>query len=227
MKAIVIGLGVFGRSTSVALARYGVEVIAMDTDMAAVEAVQDDVALAVCVDASSTEALEEHDVASADLLVAAIGSDFEAQILTVVHARDLGVKRIVARALTEDHLSVLRAVGAHEVLNPEQEAARLMVQRLVIPDISSYFELSDGFSIVEVRAPSGMVGMSLRDLDLSNRFRVNVVAIKEMGLDDVGRSVAVEVNAVPGADTVIKETDVLALAGSDLHIAKLMSEGKE
>ena len=87
------------------------------------------------------------------MLVAAIGNNFEAQVLLVVHAKQQGIRRIIARATTPDHLRVLKAVGADEVFNPEEEAARWMVQRLLIANISNYFELAEGFSLVEVAAP--------------------------------------------------------------------------
>ena len=152
----------------------------------------------------------------------AIGQDFEAQVLVVVHARKLGIKRIVARAITEDHRRVLEAVGADEVFNPEEEAARNMVQRLTISNIRNYFELADGFSLVEVEAPARTVGRTVRELELRQRFRVNLVAVKRMGSGpEVGRVVK-EFRAVPMPEDVVQANDVLALAGSVLDLARFV-----
>lgn len=224
MKCAVIGLGEFGRAAAVGLANSGAEVIAVDIDMERVDRVKDRVALAIRMDASHERALYSHGIGDVDVLVAAIGENFEAQVLVVVHAKQFGIKRIVARATTPDHIRVLQAVGAHEVFNPEEEAARWMVQRLLITDISSYFELAEGFSIAEVKAPEGTVGKTLEELNLRRKFRLNLVAIKRMTTDADGTKSVSSFNPVPLPDEVIQPDDVLALVGSVLDLARFMGE---
>lgn len=222
MKCAVIGLGDFGRAAAIGLARAGAEVIAIDRNMDRLNLVKDEVALAIRMDATHRDVLLAQQIERVDVLVAAIGQNFEAQVLVVVHARTLGIKRIVARALTEDHRRVLEAVGASEVFNPEEEAARNMVQRLTISNIRNYFELADGFSLVEVDAPAGTVGRTLNQLDLRRRFRVNLVAIKRMGIGADGTRVVEEFKAVPMPDDIIQANDVLAVAGSVLDLARFV-----
>lgn len=224
MKCAVIGLGEFGRAAAVGLAQNGVEVIAVDSNLDRINAIKDDVALAVRLDASQEHTMQAHGLGEVDVLIAAIGANFEAQVLTVVHAKRAGVKRIVARATTPDHHRVLTAVGADEVFNPEEEAARWMVQRLLITNISSYFELAEGFSIVEVKAPAGVVGKSLGELDLRRRFRVNLVAIKRKDASGHGDKAAERFNPVPLPDEIIQRNDVLALVGSVIDLANFMAE---
>lgn len=223
MKYAVIGLGEFGTAAAVALTRSGAEVIAVDTNMDRVNDVKDEVALAVRMDASHEDALHTHGIADADVLIAAIGSNFEAQVLIVVHARQCGIKKIVARATTPDHIRVLKAVGANEVFNPEEEAARWMVQRLLITNISSYFELAEGFSMVEAEAPAGIVGKTLEELNLRRKFRINLVAIKHMEMGKAGERVVKTFNPVPLPTEVIQPNDVLALVGSVLDLAAFMA----
>ncbi|MHB1309078.1 MAG: potassium channel family protein [Limisphaerales bacterium] len=224
MKCAIIGLGDFGRAAAVGLARSGAEVIAVDRSMDRVNALKDEVALAVRMDASQRANLEAQNIGEVDVLVTAIGEDFESQVLVVVHAKKLGVKRIVARATTPDHRRVLEAVGADEVFNPEEEAARSLVQRLTIMNVTNYFELADGFSIVEVRAPREMVGKTLRELDLRRRHRVNLIAIKRVGPDPDGGEEIKSFNPVPSPEEVIRSADLLALAGSVLDLAALMGD---
>jgi trk/ktr system potassium uptake protein len=227
MKCAVIGLGEFGSAAAVGLAKDGVEVIAVDINMDRVNAVKDEVALAVRMDASQESALEAHAIAGVDVLIAAIGANFEAQVLVVVHAKAMGIKKIVARATTPDHRRVLKAVGADEVLNPEEEAARRMVQRLLIADISSYFELAEGFSVVEVTAPPGIVGKKLEELNLRRRFRINLVALKRLEVTPAGEKVLKQFNPVPLPEDIIQENDVLALVGSVIDLANFMGEYTE
>ena len=225
MKCAVIGLGEFGRATAVGLAQNGVEVIAVDVKMEVVNSIKDDVALAVRLDASQEGALQAHGIADVDVLIAAIGTNFEAQVLVVVHAKQFGIKKIVARATTPDHHRVLKAVGADEVLNPEEKAARWMVNQLLITSITNYFELAEGYSVVEVKAPPGIVGKSLNELDLRRRFRVNLVAIKRMEPSTAGgEPVLKRFNPVPLPDDVIQPNDILALVGSVIDLANFIGE---
>lgn len=224
MKCAVIGLGRFGMATAVGLARNGAEVIAVDTNLDCVNRVKDEVALAVRLDASHEDAMRSHGIDEADILVAAIGANFEAQVLVVVHARQAGIKRIVARAANHDHIRVLKAVGADDVFNPEEEAGRWTVQRLLITNISSYFELAEGFSIIEVNAPPGIVGKTLGQLDLRRKFRINLVAVKKVEAAGSGDRVVKSINPVPSPDDVIQANDVLALVGSVLDLANFMGE---
>jgi trk system potassium uptake protein TrkA len=219
MKFAVIGLGEFGRSAALGLARKGAEVIAVDRSMDRINRVKDEVALAVCLDASHEHAVKMHGIDEVDVLIAAIGDNFEAQVLLVVHARQAGIPRVIARATTPDHIRVLKAVGADDVFNPEEEAARWMVQRLLITNITSYFELAEGFSVVEVEAPKALVGKTLAEVNLRRRFRLNLVAIKEKAEG----SVPSRFNPVPQAEHVIRAGDVLALVGSVLDLANFMA----
>lgn len=222
MKCAIIGLGEFGRALAVGLGRAGAEVLAMDRNMARVESVKDQVAVAVQLDVMQREALEAQGVEHMDAVVAAIGDHFEAQVLAVVHARSLGVPRILARATSADHRRVLEAVGAHEVFNPEEEAARLLIQRLTISNIKSYFELAEGFSVVEVQTPESMVGRTLRELDLRRRHRLNLVALKRVQRNEAGRDELLEFTPVPPPDLRLEADHILALAGSVVDLAAFM-----
>jgi trk system potassium uptake protein len=222
MKYAVIGLGEFGSSAAVGLFRKGAEVIAVDTDMDRVNSVKDEVSLAIRLDATHEDALKSHGLGEVDVLIAAIGNNFEAQVLVVIHAKQHGIKKIIARATTADHVRVLQAVGADEVFNPEETAARWMVQRLLIRNISNYFELAEGFSVVEINAPASILGKTIEELNLRRRFRINLVAIKKQIRDSTGHAIE-QFNPVPPPTEIVREGDVLALAGSVLDLADFMA----
>jgi trk system potassium uptake protein TrkA len=224
MKYAVIGLGEFGRNAAVGLARRGAEVIAVDIHMEPVNCVKDEVTLAVKLDGSQEGAMQMHGIGEVDMLIAAIGENFEAQVLTVVHARQAGIKKVIARAKTPDHIRVLKAVGADESFNPEETAARWMVQRLLIANISNYFELAEGFSVVEVEAPAGIVGKTLEELDLRKKFRINLVAVRCMVKSRESGELISKFNPVPDPKQVIQEKDVLSFAGSVLDLANFMGQ---
>jgi trk/ktr system potassium uptake protein len=222
MKYAVIGLGEFGSSAAVGLFRRGAEVIAVDTDMDRVNSVKDEVSLAIRLNATHEDALKSHGLGEVDVLIAAIGNNFEAQVLVVIHAKQHGIKKIIARATTADHIRVLQAVGADEVFNPEETAARWMVQRLLIRNISNYFELAEGFSVVEINAPASILGKTIEELNLRRRFRINLVAIKKQIRDSTGHAID-QFNPVPPPTEIVREGDVLALVGSVLDLANFMA----
>ncbi len=222
MKYAVIGLGEFGSCTALGLAKRGAEVIAVDIDMDRVNAIKDKVALAVRLDASHVDAMRMHGIGEVDVLIAGISNNFEAQVLLVVHANQAKIPRIIARATSPDHIRVLHAVGAHEVFNPEEESARWTVQRLLVRNITNYFELADGFSVVEIGAPESIVGQSIQELDLRRKFRINLLAVKSMKTLPDGSQVLKAFNPVPDPGYRIASGEILAFAGSVLDIANFM-----
>ncbi len=131
MRVAVVGLGLFGRALAVDLARAGADVVAIDSDQALVDDVRDEVALAVCLDATNERELRAQGVHKVDVLVASIGNDFEANQLLVVLARELGIPRVVARAPSANHARILKLLGAHEVVLPEIEVAERMARALL------------------------------------------------------------------------------------------------
>jgi len=131
MRVAVVGLGLFGRALAVDLARAGADVVAIDSDQALVDDVRDEVALAVCLDATNERELRAQGVHKVDVLVASIGNDFEANQLLVVLARELGIPRVVARAPSANHARILKLLGAHEVVLPELEVAERMARALL------------------------------------------------------------------------------------------------
>jgi trk system potassium uptake protein TrkA len=224
MKYAVIGLGDFGRAVALGLARAGSEVIAIDRNMDRLNAVKDEVTLAVRLDSTQRDALESQDIGSVDALISAIGENFEAQVLTVVHAKNLKIPRIVARASSEDHRRVLEAIGASEIFYPEEEAARNIVQRLTLSNIKNYFELAEGFSLVEVQTPTSVVGKTLKELNLRNNFRINLVAVKSFEPDAEGNPALKRFDPVPSPDQQLQQGDVLALVGSVLDLANFLGD---
>lgn len=220
MKIAVVGLGLFGKSLAVNLARGGAEVIAIDLNADLVQDVADEVTLAVRMDATDERDLRAHGVHECDVLIASIGDDFEANQLLVMTAKQLGIRKVVARAPSPRHVRILKLLGADDVFMPEVEAAQEAARRIVEPTLRGYFQLIPGHSVVEIDAPESFHGKPLADLDLKRRFKVNLVAIKRPG--ENGKPEAIEV--VPLGSDVVRKGDVLALAGRDEDLKRLVSE---
>ncbi len=213
MKFAVIGLGSFGSNVAKTLYEKGNEVLVIDKDKEKIEEVKDFVSHAVQMESANKENLQAFGLKEMDVVVVSLGPEMEASILTVLFLHELGAKRIVAKALTEDHAKVLEAVGATEVIYPEKDMAMKIALRLNSPNILDYFPLLSGVSIQEIAPPEKFIGKSLRELDLRNKYGVQVMAIKEV--------ITEKVTYVPRADFVIKDSDILIVMGGEKQLAKI------
>jgi trk system potassium uptake protein TrkA len=215
MKFAVIGLGSFGSNVARTLYERGHEVLAIDKDKSKVEEAKSFSSHAVITDASETENLQALEVKGMDVVVVSLGEAMEASILTVLHLHEMGAKRIVAKASTEDHGKILEAVGATEVINPEKDMAIRTALRLTSPAILESLPLMSGISIQEIAPPERFIGKSLKEIDLRNKFGVQVIAVREL--------VPERTVYVPKADFVIKDSDILIVMGDEKKLEKITS----
>ncbi len=214
----VIGLGRFGSRLAVNLAAARQEVVAIDIEPRIVEELRDQVTLAVALDATDEEALRLQGIDKVDVAVVGISSNFEVCTLATVILKDLGVKRVIARAVTTTGAEILRRIGADQVVNPEDEAADRWGFRLTSPNFLSQTELEPGYSIVEVHTPGNWVGKTLVALELRRKHEMNVVAIKRA---DASAGEGEANFQLPRPSDVLAEGDVLVVMGPDDRLAKL------
>ncbi len=176
---LVIGLGRFGRTVAVKLSSEGQAVLAVDMDQEVVQQVAAEVDSAVQADAIDEKVLRDLHPERMSCAVVAIGTEFlEASILCTALLRQMGVPRIIARAVDDLHARVLRAVGADEIVNPEAEIGERLARRLAQPNVFEQIELGDDADLAEVNVPEALVGKTLIELDIRRRYAISVVAIR-------------------------------------------------
>ena len=213
MKFAVIGMGSFGANVARTLFERGNEVLAIDRDKNMTETAKNFTTNAVTSEAAVKENLEVLGVDEMDVVVVSLGHQLEASVMTVLYLHELGVKRIVAKALSEDHAKVLEAVGATEVIYPEKDMAIRTALRLSSPDVIEYLPLVSGITIQEIAPPVRFIGKTLKELDLTNKHGLQVIAIKEVISD--------RITFIPKADFVIKDSDILVIIGEEKRLSKL------
>lgn len=209
----IIGLGNFGRYLAIHLYKKGNEVLAIDKNAKTVTEIKDQVSQAVVADAKDRRAMEALGLEKMDAAVICIGSVLSESILAALTMKDIGLKRLYAKALSEDHSRILYKVGASEVFFPEKDQATTLAERLHNPNMLDYFPFLEGYSIIEMAPPKKFIGQSLQELDLINRFGVQVVAIKEIVPD--------RLNLIPTAHCVLKDSDIMILLGPNDALDKL------
>ncbi|MFI4912792.1 MAG: potassium channel family protein [Sedimentisphaeraceae bacterium JB056] len=217
----VIGLGRFGQKLAIALSMSGAEVIAIDINREEIELIRDQVSLAVRLDSTDENALRAQGVDKVDMAIVGIGQGkggFEAAVLTVVNLKNFGIPNIYARAEQEIAGQVFEAVGATQVIYPEIESAQRWAYKLIAPQIGEKIDFAPGYSLARVKSPASFNGKTLVDIQLRQKYNVNLVAIKrgEVAGEDSGKVIN-----VPMPQTVIYENDILMVAGSDSDLAKL------
>ncbi len=221
----VIGLGKFGTKLAIALAMSGAEVIAIDKDRNEVELIRDQVSLAVRLDSTDEEALKAQGVDKADVAIIGIGQEnFQSAILTVVNLRQMGVKQIYARADSLVAGEVFSKVGATEVIYPEIESAQRWAYKLIAPQIGEKIDFAPGYSLARIKAPASFDDKTVMDLQLRQKYNVNLVSIKRGEHNKAKKSEKGKIINVPMPSTVVYQDDILMVAGSDADLASLPQE---
>jgi trk system potassium uptake protein TrkA len=223
----IIGLGRFGQKLAIALAMSGAEVIAIDKNREVIELIRDQVSHAVRLDSTDEEALKAQGVDKVDVAVVGIGQGtgqgFESAVLTVVNLKQMGVKQIYARAESLLAGEVFSKVGATDVIYPEIESAQKWAYKLIAPQIGEKMDFAPGYSLARIKAPTSFDGRTVMDLQLRQKYSVNLVLIKRGEDSKSARSKDSIIN-VPMPGTVIYKDDILMVAGSDEDLAKLPQE---
>lgn len=174
----VIGLGRFGTSVASTLHKMGYEVLAIDSNEQRVQDFSDEVTHVVQADTTDEDTLQALGIRNFDVVVVAIGEDIQANILTTLQLKELGVPYIVAKARNGLHGKMLEKIGADRVVHPERDMGQRVAHNLVSTNVLDYIELSPNISIMEVSVPDVLVGKTLAETDLRAQFEINVVAIK-------------------------------------------------
>lgn len=222
----IIGLGHFGLNLALCLTEEGCEVVAIDRNPERVELVRDRASIAVVLDSTEHRLLRRLGIHDLDLVVVAIGEDFQSSLLTTASLQEIGVKRIINRVISPVHERLLRLMGIQELILPEAEAARALANRILLGNVQKAFEISPEYSVVELEAPSAFVGKSIRELGLRERYRVNLITIKRVERRDallsLGRAEQVRVLGVPEPTIVIEQGDMLILFGREQDLQRLL-----
>ena len=213
MKFAIIGLGSFGSYLARTLYDKGHEVMVIDKDKDKIEEAKDFSTQAVWMDSADKESLKALGVQDMDVVVVSLGPEMEPSILTVLYLHELGVSRIMAKALSSDHGKILEAIGATDVIYPERDMAIRLAQKLSSRNVLEYLPLAENISIQEIVPPESFIGKKLKDLNLTNRYHVQVIAIRQL--------VPEKLIFIPGADFVIQDSDVLVVMGEEDNIAEL------
>jgi len=216
---LIIGLGNFGFYLATYLYRKGHDVMAIDKNPVLVKSIKDHVTQAVIADATDAGTFKELGVKNVDTAVVGIGSVLGDSILAVLNLQEIGIAHIVAKAISDPHKKVLEKLGVENILFPEKDTALSMARKLDNPSLIDYLPLMEGYGIIELTVPEKFVGKTLKQIDLTNRYGVQIVAIKSMNAELTLFS--------PKADDILNQEDILILLGPEKGLDTLKTATKK
>lgn len=182
MKSILlIGIGRFGYHIARELSTLDVEILAIDTREESLKMISDYVTKTFIGDCKNLDFMKTIGVNTFDECIVAIGNNFQDSIETVLNLKELGAKRIVARAAQESQEKVLLKLGVDFVVYPEKQMGKWTALRCGTNSIYDFMDLDDGYGVFEVNVPKEWVGKTLVELDLRRKYNVSIVGVKVNG----------------------------------------------
>lgn len=214
---IVIGLGSTGFFLAHRLVQLGHDVLAVDNNEDKVQDIASAVSQAVLADSTRKKQLSALPVTRVDFIICCIGENLEDSLLTILNLKELGVpdSKIIAKSASPEQSTILEKLGipADNIFHPERDMAIALANRMDRPNLLDYLPFMEGYSIVELACPEKFVGKTLKDLSLTNKYGVQVIAIRD--------TLKKEPRLGNLADYVLKDTDVLFLLGPNEALDKL------
>lgn len=207
----VIGLGRFGKSLVKELTKAGHEVLAIDNDLDKINEITDDVVHAVQADAMDEQALKAVGIRNFDVVVVSIGHNIQSSILATILLKEMGVKKVIAKAQNSLHGKVLEKLGIDLVIYPERDMAIKLARSLSSENILDQIDLSPDYSIMEMVAPLFFEEKSLASLGIRKKTGVTILAIRRQN----------EIIVAPDAGLVINAGDILVALGKNKDLKKI------
>jgi len=210
---VVIGLGNSGYFLARHLTALGHDVLVIDSSPEKIQDITASVSQAVVADSTRKKQMASLPLNKVDSVVVCIGEDLEASLLTVLNLKELGVKHIIAKSSSPAHTVILEKLGVSDIFHPERDMAISLAERMNRPNMLDYLPFMEGFSIIELARPEKFIGKTLKDLSLTKKYGVQVIAIRD--------PLETEPKLGNLADYVLQERDVLFIIGPNKVLDKI------
>ena len=216
MKIVIAGAGVVGESLCSELSAEGNDVILIEKEEKILNRLVETYDITGLVgNGASYETLLEAGTDTADIFIAATESD-ELNIISSIIAKKLGTKFTIARVRNPEYSSnmqfVREGLGISLMINPEQETAKSIANKLMFPvalSVENFFGQRAGFISIRVQKDNFLNGMQLKELEFSSKDKVIICTVRR------GEDVF-----IPSGDFTILEGDIVHIAGSKEAVHK-------
>lgn len=175
---LVLGLGRFGRHIAKKLIEQDNEVLAVDIKEERVNACMRFVTDAQIGDCTDPDFIDSLGVGNFDMVIVAIGDNFQASLETTALVKEKGAKHVFARANRDIHKKFLLRNGADSVIYPERETAERLAVKFGSNHILDYFRIDDDYSIYEITVPKSWEGKTILEKNVRQKYNISIIAIK-------------------------------------------------
>jgi trk system potassium uptake protein TrkA len=210
---LVIGAGHFGEHLAKKFFHLGNDVMLVDRNEELIENLSNVLTDSYVGDCRNEEVLRSLGVNNFDVCFVAIDEDFQSSLEVTSLLSELGAKHIVSTAKRDRQAHLLKKVGADEVIYAEKEIAEKTAIRFNANNVFDLIQLTDEYSIYEIPIQSAWRGHSVGEINVRQKYHVNIIAIKHDNM----------VSPLPGAAYVFKEGDHAVIIGKQQDVTKLTS----
>jgi len=187
--------------------------LVIDSDPRRIEKIKDLVTDAIIADAREKNILQEFIQPDIDAVIVNLGDTIESSALVTLHLKEIGVNDIIVKVFEEIHGKILKKLGATEIINPEKDTATRLAERLTAPNLIEHIPLAPEYSIVEVALPDKFAGKTLKELQLRNKFNLEVIAVKDV--------LSEKFKLIPSADYKLEPDNVIIVIGKKDDLEKM------
>ncbi len=174
----VLGLGHFGMSIIQTLSEFDVNIMACDRDEAKLQLATEYATHVVRADMADENALARMGLGNFDVIVLAIGTDFEASQIATMIAKENGAKYVIVKARNVRQKKILESIGANEVILPEHEIGAKLARRLASPNIMDILDDSEFYTITEMHPMDEWLEQTILDADIRRKHNITILAIR-------------------------------------------------
>lgn len=227
MQYIIIGLGNFGASLAEKLVSLENEVIGVDLNYSRLDLMRDKLTHVVKLDSTDQDAVQTLPLAHTDVVIVAIGEDVGANVMSTAVMKQLGVKRLISRAITPLQETIIRAMGVEEVIHPEKETAERWARKSNLPGVVDSFEINRYFSVIETEVPEEFVGKTIVETELKTKYEILLLTTirkkltkNELEVDNF----TYDVQGVASANTVLKSGEIMVVYGETKSLKRFLKD---
>lgn len=206
----IIGLGRFGTALAKKLSEIGSDIMVVDKDAGKVAELREYTENAFIADTLDRKNLEDMGFQNCDVVIVCIAEAIDVSILVVMKLESMGVKRIIAKANSEEHGEILDRLGV-EVIYPEKDRAERLANRLEMGEGIDFIELSDLINVAKFVVPREYIGKTVVEMAVRERFGLNIIAVENNR----------KVMDVIKPDYCFADNDILYLCGNKKAIAEI------
>ena len=175
----VFGLGRYGQAVAKELINHGAEVIAVDIDEEIVNDAVSEIPFCKCADVTDIEVIKQLGIANVDVVIIAMADSLEASVMATMLCKEVGVEKVIVKCGNDMNCRILEKIGADKVVFPEMESGVRLAKNLISADFIDIMELSKDISMVELNVRKEWAGKSLVQLNLRQRYGINIIAIRQ------------------------------------------------